>query len=83
MAEEITEWLKRLNLQQYDAALKDLGAENLGDLRDLDEEEMKELVDDAKMKKLHAKKFAKAWHILKDGPSSNDAEQRMIYFYFD
>ena len=78
MAEEITEWLKRLNLQQYADALKDCGADNLGDLRDLDEDEMKELVQESKMKKLHGIKFKKAWKILKDGPSGNDASARML-----
>merc|ERR1719291_149758 len=68
---DILEWLKTYRLDRYADALHDQGADNLGDLRDLDDEETKELAVETKMKPIHLKKFIKACKELRDGKGSS------------
>lgn len=73
MADEtLSQWLKKLNLDRYETLFIEQGAENLTDIQDLDQDEIKELAASISMKPFHIKKLIKAHEELKDQVSSPD-----------
>ena len=84
MSDELTLWLKKLNLSQYDSAIREAGADTLGDLRDLTQLEVEEDLFpemSMKMKPLHKKKFLKAHKVLTEGSSQIESKECMFIIY--
>eukprot|EP01084_Bolivina_argentea_P246744 412881_1 len=60
-------FLINIKLQRFVFKLKEQGAEDLSDLRNLDSKEISELADIVGMKMIHKKKFIRACNNLRDG----------------
>ena len=81
--DEISSFLAHFGLRKYEAALRDVGLENLADMKDLTAKELNEVAKEAKLFTLHRKKFVKAAKSLFTGKHTireEAKEPEMRYF---
>merc|ERR1712129_248430 len=57
---DIADWLTHFKIQKYTDALYDCGLESLDDIKAMDNEDIAEAIEGAKIKRLQVKKFRKA-----------------------